>query len=296
MQDRVLIAQLVIELLSGSANSSELGARLKQRLNSALVDKGLPPLNEKALGFKRFSDFLLDLVGDKISIERPLAAGDISVVLRGGLGAESGLGSSETPHGSFLPPVIRSDVWQAFTNPNRDRRRFLHKETYVVRHFLDTEASAIKDQVSQDQGQYLEIQPIDSGCQQEWMKGFLESLRLAPAERAPLDAIVADAYSSSVNATFTRALGDYGAAWRKFRTNKVSAAIQDWATCNGLAFDNLCVQKEARPVGQQPSQSTMPSMTPRQQVIKLLELLSDEDVSRLVLPTLLSTILIKSRL
>lgn len=296
MQDRVLIAQLVIELLSGSPGASELGARLKQRLNSVLVNKGLAPLNERALGFKRFSDFLLGLVGDRISIERPQGAGDVNVVLRGALPAESGFSSTEISHSGFQPFVIRSDVWQAFTNPDRGRRRFLHKETYVVRHFLDTETSGIKDQISQDQDRYFEILPIDSGSQREWMKAFLESLRLVPADRAPLDAIVGDAYSSSVNAIFTRALGDHGTAWRKFRTNKVTAEIQAWAACNNLSFENLCVQKEAKAAIQQSSQSSLPSMTSRQQVVKLLELLSDDDISRLVLPTLLSTILIKSRL
>jgi hypothetical protein len=38
------------------------------------------------------------------------------------------------------------------------------------------------------------------------------------------------------------------------------------------------------------------SITSRTQAMKLLELISDEDIGRVVLPVLLSTILIKSRI
>jgi hypothetical protein len=109
--------------------------------------------------------------------------------------------------------------------------------------------------------------------------------------------MIAEPYSSIVNAAFTRTLGGHEDFWRHYRTNNVVGNIQAWAKQHEVPFEDLCVPKNSMnspPLFQ--NHSTQDQLTSRQQAIKLLELLTEEDIVRFVIPTLLSTILVKSRL
>ncbi len=297
MEDKNIASQLILQLLH--TNSPEFGARLKQRLNKSLISEGRSPFNERDYGHKRFSDFLQSVLGDKISIERPQKAGDIEVSLRHPQSIHSSssfCSPSVSPMKADQSQVIRSDVWQAFTNPDPERKRFFHKETKTIRHFLQEGSSPSREEIERDPHQFIEIDLISGQMQKEWMLAFLDSLRLSSNQRTPLDALIAEPYSSGVNATFTRALGDSGDSWRHYRINKITSIIQAWAEQHEVAFDNLCVTKNSKTFPLLQSQSTQDQLTPRQKAIKLLELLTEEDIACLVIPTLLSTILVKSRL
>lgn len=227
-----IISQLILQLLHN--NSPELGARLKQQLNKSLISNGWSPLNEKVYGYKTFSDFLQSVLGDKLSITPPQGAGDIHVSLRHSQtiqnsseissSSKSALTKSEQSH------VIRSDVWQAFTNPDPERKRFFHKEKKVIRHFLQGASSPSRDEIEQNLSQFVEIDLISGQEEKGWMRAFVGSLRLSDNQRTPFDALINQSYSSGVNAAFTRSLGDeHGESWRNYRTNKVISLIRAWS-------------------------------------------------------------------
>jgi hypothetical protein len=302
-------SQLLTQLLS--VDSPELGARLKQRLKAAFVSNGLGPFDEKSLGFQKFTDYLLRVHSDLVSVERRAGSGDVLVSLRTTPAARvlyaPTLKQPKTP----AALVIRSDVWQAFANPDPERKRFFNKQSEKVVHYLDGKNSTERAQVDASPESFVEIPPISKDIQAGWMREFLDSASLPPSEKDALGPLISEPYSSTVNATFTRALGDHSVAWRKYRTAQVTSTIEKWAADAGIALAKLHVAptestsgaiQAAAAVGSHVTATlaTAPAnsgqMPPREQIFKLLELLTDDDITRLVLPTLLSTIMIRSRL
>lgn len=290
MRDTALTSQLLTQLLSD--RSPEFGARLKQRLNATFTEKGMGKFDERSFGFKRFQDFLEQGHGHLVTVQRPSGAGDILVSLKTPKISASPLNAQ------IEPPPIRSDIWQAFTNPDSTRKRFFNKQTFVVRHFNDAqEPQTSYAEVTSSPDQFIEIKPIGGEIQIEWMRRFLEeTINIPSDERIAFEAMLTEPYSSGVNAAFTRALGDHSTAWRNYRSRRILDSINNWAHQHEVQLDRLRVQPR-QPVNT--SENTPRETSPfsaREQVIKLLDLLSDDDINRLVLPTLLSTILVKSRL
>ncbi|WP_157378031.1 hypothetical protein [Burkholderia ubonensis] len=286
------MSQLLTQLLAD--HSPEFGARLKQRLNALLVEHGQSRLNERALGFRRFQEYLERAHGDLVHIERPREDGDILVSLKSA--------QTPSPHradtlnkatGARAP--IRNEVWQAFTNPDSSRKRFLHKQSRAVKHFVEGQPSGIPDEISVAASDFIEIKPIEGATQLGWMTRFLNEIDLPASERVVFDAMLNEEYSSSVNSTFTRALGDHGDAWRQFRTKLVTEHISTWASQHSVPMSDLRASPKQRVTAKAEGQPST-QLSAREQVLRLLDLISDEDVTRLVLPTLLSTILIKSRI
>jgi hypothetical protein len=302
MDQKKVASQLILEILSN--RSPELGARLKQKLNSLLVKEGFERFDEKLYGYKRFSDFLEHALVEHVEVAYPEGAGDTLVSLRRHLPAQAPVANKNQQKIPPELPVIPSNIWQAFANPDKNRKRFLHKETKSVLHYLESEQSEAKDTVARDADQYLEIRPIDPSAQLDWMKVFLKGVKLPATERHALEALIGETYSSAVNATFTRALGEHGEAWRHYRTNHVIQNMRDWAQNNKIRFDDLCVRHSLSELPQAQAQVQVQdkqeqpwlfSLTPRQQAARLLELLSEEEIARLVVPNLVNVFLIKPR-
>lgn len=294
MHDLNVIRQLLVKLLS--SRSPELGARLKQRLIAEFIDSGLGHFDEKAYGYRRFKDFLARALGDVLSVEQDESSGDILVSVRAGLTLGASAVSPTLPPVAERPPVVRSDVWQGFSNPDPKRKRFLQKSTMAIRHFLLDESSPARREVEAAPNDYLELEVIPGQVQIQWMKDFIQALRIPANEKAALEALANEPYSSAVNATFTRALGDQqGAAWRNFRTRHIISKIKEWADSHHIKFATLCAHPVSGEPPAPPRTTAHQPFTAREQAIRLLDLLSDEDIARLVVPTLLSAILIRSR-
>lgn len=298
MPDLNLTKQLLIRLLS-SSSSPELGARLKQRLNAAFIANGFGPFDEGAFGYQRFKDFLSQGLQDILIVTRENESTDILVSLKTSPHSTPGGQVTAATPSVGLQPVIRSDVWQAFSNPDIERKRFLNNKTLAVIHFRNKAGTPelLKREVESSPDNFIEIKPIAADLQFKWMTEFLDSLRLSPNEKTSLETLTKEPYSSALNATFTRALGDHGVAWRNFRTKQVVSHIESWCKQQSISFWDLCVQARHQGFPSAPVvPATAPPLSARQHAMKLLDLLTDEDISRLVIPTLLSTILVKSRL
>lgn len=298
MLDLAEVSKLIVSLLA--SRSPEFGARLKQRLNALLRERNLEPFDERQYGFRKFQDFLEKGQGDVVEVIRTEGGGDIRVVLKGSQKTMV----DEHPIQSDAPKIdrparpIRSDVWQAFANPDPERRRFLDRQTYQICHFISNHQSDVKNQVERNPSQYVEIAPITTETHKKWMRDFLDAVPITGVERTVLEQMLDQAYTSALNAAFTRSLASNAGRWKEHRVKLVLEAISLWAQSNKLDIDRLRSSDEKLAVsapGVLAVQSESPSSA-RQQTLKLLELVSEEDIGRVVLPVLLSTILIKARL
>jgi hypothetical protein len=273
MDELQLIIQHTAELLSNS--SGELSARLKQRLNLLLKSQGHNVLDEAKFGCRKFTDFLQGPLGDHVKLDWPVGAGDVRVTLRHDVfPARHKPASREGRSTLDRSTALRSDVWQAFTNPDNNRKRFYNRVTH-----------------------FIEIVQIPVEVHKAWMGEFLDLAGFSDNERAPLQALLDSTYSSDVNAAFTRALGNREQQWRQMRTLKISEKVQAWAVEHNISPDKL----SNKPVPASASASDHPAatagsiLTPRQQAIRLLELMSDEDILTSAIPVLLNSVLSKSK-
>lgn len=278
------VSQLLKQLLE--AYSPEVGARLKQRLNALLIGQGLGPFDERAFGFRKFGDFLQKTQAEILKVDRTEST-DIVVSL---------LGASPSPAQILRPVVetdqaaIRSDVWQAFTNNDIRRKRFLNKETFALKHFIENDQSSASHEVAANGDKFIEIQPVPGKEQLDWMREYLSTVPLHAADKSPLEAMTEQPYTSSLNSAFTRALGEKGDGWRHFRTHRVTEAIERWASLHGVPLDHL--RKHA--VQTHIEGEVAPKESARARALKLLQLISEEDIAKIVMPVLVTTVLIRT--
>ena len=279
------VTQLLKQLLE--AHSPEVGARLKQRLNALLIGQGLGHFDERVFGFRKFGDFLQKTQAEILRVDRSDQSTDIVVSL---------VGTPTSPVQTSRSVVetdqaaIRSDVWQAFTNHNIQRKRFLNKETFALKHFIENDQSPASHEVAENREKFIEIQPVPGGEQLGWMREYLSTVPLQAADKAPLEAMTEQLYTSSLNAAFTRALGEKGEGWRHFRTHRVTEAIERWASQHEVPLDHLrkpAVQTHA-------DGKVVPKESARARAQKLLELISEEDIAKVVMPVLVTTVLIRT--
>ena len=278
------VSQLIKQLLD--ARSPEIGARLKQRLNAVLADQGQSQFDEKAFGFRKFSDFLEKTQVGILKVERTSQSADIVVSLLSSPPSVSQVSKSLNETDSA---AIRSDVWQAFTNGNLQRKRFLNKGTFELKHFVENDQSLASQEVLARRDHFIEIQPVSAATQLEWMRDYLRTVPLHATDKSPLEAMAEQPYTSNLNAVFTRALGDKGVGWRHFRTQRVSEVIAQWALQHGVPLERL-----RKPVMHLPADGGVVSKeNSRTRAQSLLQLISDEDIAKVVIPVLLTTLLIR---
>lgn len=298
MLEAAEVSKLLVQLLS--ARSPEIGARLKQRLNALLRERNLEPFDERRYGYKKFQDFLEKGQRDVLQVTRRADGGDIQVSLTEATQAavEAPVLQSVVSPSEWAGRPIRSDVWQAFANPDPDRRRYLDRQTFQVCHYTPTDHAEVRAKVTLNPAQYAEIPPILGDTQKGWMREFLDAVPVTGPERNVLDQMLAQPYTSALNAAFTRSLASKAALWREHRLKLVLNTIYQWAKANCIDVDRLRTSEE-KPAAERPAALSFDSLgavTPRLQAAKLLELLNDEDIGRVVLPVLLSTILVRARL
>ncbi len=282
--------QLLAKLLS---ESPEIGSRLKLRLNAECIANGLGPFDYTALGYRSFKDFLEHGTDGIVHVDPPNGPGDLRVSLRDELRE---LYRPVSAQGAALPRstnALRSPVWQAFCNPDPNRRRFLHVASATVRHF--TVQEGMPPDIAEHGTEFLEITPISGDEQLAWMRNFLSRAQVSADTAAMLNTILAGPYSSHMNAAFTQALGGHAEAWRRERVAKIEDVIRRWADSHQFPIHKLYVIA-ARPVASEvvPTNTlSEPKVDPsaRHRAQQLLQMLSEDDIVRLVLPTILDAIL-----
>jgi hypothetical protein len=190
---------------------------------------------------------------------------------------------------------VRNDVWQAFSNPDLGRKRYVNIQTRQVVHFLHGDGSASEKRVTESPATFLEITPVGASTQTQWMREYVESLDARPQELAALRALVALPYSSQLNATFTKALSEHAGGWKRLRVTKILEVITSWAALNNIPVQTLLEPPSDAPESAPPASGIVGDGTARDTARKLLDLLSDDDLRHVVMPVIYTTLLIRSR-
>ena len=205
------VKELVRQLLA-AADTPELGARLKQRLQAELERLGAPRFDERVFGYRKFSDFLKNFPDD-FELIHAQGPGDLRVRLK------SGHHMSWDPLLKVAPqllggvpvrelPRVRNDVWQAFTNPDPRRRRFVQRVNGQINHYLedDTE-SRFRAEVALEPHRFVEVSPVSPTEQLEWMRDYVTALGLPDSQSKSLLRLAEGPYTSQLNTLFTTELG-----------------------------------------------------------------------------------------
>lgn len=226
--------EILIELLR---NGRKFGAQLKPLIEQALRARGIPP--ETVLGqFRKFSDFLA-ANADLLEITTPGGPGDIEVRLRTTPQPRS---VSSDASQDLRPDRIRKELWQAVTNPDARRKRFLHRKTGEILHYLDGSPFSrnwdFAKRASEDPD-FVEIDFARAEQQTAWMKEFLDSTPTIPDwTRRTAEHFLSVPYESSLNTAFVSALGDpTGMAWNRWRSIKVLEHVKAWAERRGVSLN-----------------------------------------------------------
>lgn len=299
------VKELVRQLLA-AADTPELGARLKQRLQAELERLGAPRFDERVFGYRKFSDFLKNFPDD-FELIHAQGPGDLRVRLK------SGHHMSWDPLLKVAPqllggvpvrelPRVRNDVWQAFTNPDPRRRRFVQRVNGQINHYLedDTE-SRFRAEVALEPHRFVEVSPVSPTEQLEWMRDYVTALGLPDSQSKSLLRLAEGPYTSQLNTLFTTELGEFGLGWRRRRAGRVYEHIEVWANRHHVSLQLLIegfanLRDRSKSDGADKGRSvTDGEQLARVRSIQIINMLSDQDVEELVLPVLLSTIWITTR-
>ncbi|AZL75037.1 UPF0158 family protein [Pseudomonas oryziphila] len=291
----------ILELLSD--RPSEVGARLKQRLNRTLLNAGLPAFDEKQLGYRKFTEFLVAELGEHLIVEKPAEGGDIQITLKHpSVAAFAALaGQNDTAHSSSAKPLpvrlIRGDIWQAFTHLNEHRKRYLDRASGKVLHFLDSEATNVA-LVAETPERFVEIPRVDADTQLSWMQQFLAISSFPSAEAATLAQLLEQPYSSQLSVLFGRALGKRQPEWKRYRAERVTEVVQNWAGEHEIPLSPLFTFKIGRSeeAAEVVSSAPLGQLSPRDQAQKLLALMTEQEIVSIAIPALLGCVLANSRL
>lgn len=284
-------------------NEYELGARLKQRIQAVFSSRNLPEFDPKKEGYPKFSVYLERLHTDVVRVVRIPGQSDVHVYKK----AHSSLSVTNSAPKSDLnrqSVVIRSDIWQAFLNPDVSRKRFFNKELKNITHYIPSQNSSEEIAVGAHPESFVEITPIPGSEQLGWMREFLANSPINEAERQVIASQIGERYSSALNATFINSLGSQGTLWRKYRIPRIINHIETWAEQNKVPFGELCVSpvsypsqlkvaaNQSAPYG---DSETTNALSSKQLAHKLIDLMTEVDVAQMVLPTIMNTLLFKSR-
>ena len=277
---RLSARQTLVRVLR--THGPQLGSRLKIRLFDELRAGGCLDDGELQNAIPRLKPFLAANI-DLVEIKKD--RGDITVALRG---SESPATDAETAPRAWF----RSDVWQAFLNPDPRRRRFLHRNTGQVVHFLADSTlppnSAIARRVQEDSG-FVEINQVSATTQTGWMEEFLGQNSVLPEwTQKTARHFLSVPFESSVNDAFAVALRSYAGAWKTFRSAKAEQTIKAWAATNGISEDLLSKSRTATssaPAGDTGDRRTASDSSHfRRTLHRLADLLELHDLERIHVP------------
>jgi hypothetical protein len=293
MSDHPSIARDLLRQLL--AVGPQKGSRLKVLLAREFEKRTGTTFQQAFWNFQKFSAFLA-ANADLLDIVPPDGPGDITIRLRQASVFDLQPLSHPPPVGRFLPPP----VWNAFTNPDPRRRRFFHRFSGEISHYIEASQEPpnpkIAATVATDPN-YLEIHPVSAEQQSFWLKEFLASVPIPENKQQVLKALAATPYSSAVNTAFmaTLGVGEFAESWRQFRAARVQEAVRGWADRCGVPFDQvfgllappnqMMTERSMRQETATPATQESPSTQElRNWLHSLIDHLSAADVSQILLP------------
>lgn len=247
MIDNLTVARSILQKFLSAGPLK--GARLKPLFVAEFERQTGDSFARAFWNYPKFSE-VLRAMPDLVELIPPQGPGDITVRL---WVTPTTLSQDPASTGvSVSAPLkyIPSPLWHAFTNPDPKRRRFYHRKTSEVIHYVEGDISnftkLLAAKVSADPN-YVEITPISPADQSTWMQEFLTAQSLPERTRSALNGITQVPYSSQINKAFSAAVGERAGDWRSFRIAKVHARVQKWADASGVVL---------------PSGTSLPELTP----------------------------------
>jgi hypothetical protein len=285
MQDQTLLRALLSEILLSSG--PQKGARLASELRREYELRTGQRFSLKQWGHSRFVD-LLEEFRDCVEITRPDGPGDIDVTLRVGIDSDHRHRAKDEDVSGAATPTSRLPfpIWQAFVNPDPNRRRFFNRRTRAVAHYVENSPEQVDAYARtrvQAWGEFaVPIQFISAETQRSWMIDHLTSITVSEQTRSALERLVRDEYTSAVNAIFSKGLGPAGSAWRVKRTCQVVQHIRNWASENQIDVNDLFREPRGHEF-EPPEQSYSPSDR-RRMLHALIDTLRDEQLGSVLVP------------
>lgn len=270
--------------------SPEFGSRLKVLLNQYLRDSQLEQFDEAALGYRKFTQYLSIVHADLVEVVKPSGSGDVLVTLRRNI-------DGKDDNVDITSIALRNDVWRAFTFQDLSRKRFLNKETNKVLHFKEDEDSEEKKLFEAGEQNFVKIVPV-TDIQKKWMSEFADSLPIKDKITENLESLLVDQDLNQVLSNFKTLLGSYSNQWLNFRKTKIVDYIKQWCNDNSVSFDLLCRISDKKYLERNSSQASISTSSANARVIvaKLLDLVSEEDISSNVIPMILGIISIRTNM
>lgn len=306
MQDIQFVSQIVIQSLR--ENSPEFGARLKQKINNRLRDLGKNHFDEKQFGYRRFRDFLEGNFEGVINISPASDSGDIHISLIEGVDTSKWNSIPNVDADSFDLSLARNDVRLAFANPDENRKRYFFRVNPSVKHFDINGPSKERTEIESSPQDYVEIKPVSGVEQKQWMLSFFNENKNNIENSKAVEDILLKDYSTSLNVEFSKALGVFSGKWKIFRNKKFSQNILQWCSDKNIDIKLIIkneevLRKEAdaydlrvKDFGGSKNTKKLhgSEINPRDKASKLLDLMSEDEISQIVVPMLLSVMMVKN--
>lgn len=272
-EQRQLARKLIRNLL---AHGPMKGATLKLRMLADFEAEAQTSFDAAFRIYPKFASFLA-ANDDLVEIIRPPVnmPGDITVRLRQPSDAPNKSNTDPAPEDAGDLALPR-EVWQAFTNPDVHRRRYFQKSTGSVVHFLDNSLPP----TALDANDWVRIAPIPPETQSSWMHRFVETNFAPSAKQVELRQVASLPYTSALNHTFAFALGAHAAAWKRYRANRVVAAVRQWADEHGISIEAI-----AKPAARAPApQPGAPREALRAALLEAIQNASVDELRLIQLP------------
>lgn len=270
--------------------SPEFGSRLKVLLNQYLSDSLHEQFDETVLGYRKFTQYLSTVHADLVDIVKPSGSGDVLVALR--------RTTDEKDDNTDITSIaLKNDVWRAFTFQDLSRKRFLNKESQRILHFKEGEDSEEKELFKSSKQSFVEIAPV-TDIQKQWMLEFADSLPIKENIKEKLNSLLVEQDLNQILYDFKILLGSYSNQWLNFRKVKIIHYIKTWCSDNSVSFDLLCRVSDKNVLETSLPQSSLKksSGNTRVTVAKLLDLVSEDDISSTVIPMILGIISIRTKI
>lgn len=288
--------QILTALLS---SGPQLGATLKPELVREFERR----TGERFTVIERQFPTLISLLtanADLVDVIRPAGPGDITVRLKPQHGDWAiGYPTQQAMRPLWIPP----ELWQAFTNPDRRRRRFYNRTTGRIVHFVDGSDAELDRRLAAEvsaDNNFVGIDCIADFTQSAWMREYLDSVPLPDGIKKTCGHLAGAPYVSAVNTAFTVALAEYAVSWKRFRASRVLDRVQEWAERNGVDLRRIETPSEDLPAmvtstAAVAADTEIGESDLRKTLHTLIDSLDDKDLEHILIPLTLASRVVKAR-
>jgi hypothetical protein len=285
MSTHDLLREILVDVLR--AGGAQIGARVGLEVRRSYELRTRLPLDLRRFGFEKLRD-LLQANSDVVEISPDPNSHDILVSLKG-----SGSPEADTALQHHLSSIrLPTQLWQAFTNPDDNRRRYLNRRTGEVAHYREaceeTPDRSARSRIDKWGNDAVEIQPVPGDAQLEWMREFISSIDLPERSRDLAKRILVAPYSSVLNTSFLGAIGSHGPEWKRRRGRLVVDFVKAWCDRNDVQYSEdewgVSIAQQSEHTSPASRQTLLHHESRRSSLHELIEALPEEHLDSILVP------------